>query len=101
MTYYIVVENGQHGQYTARVMGWPDTVVQGSSRQEVLVSVRQHLEARLSQAEIVPLEIESGSSSGHPWMKFAGMFEDDPMFDQVLENIHLNRQELDADDQAI
>jgi hypothetical protein len=30
-------------------------------------------------------------------MKFAGMFEGDPLFDQVLEDIQAYRRELDAD----
>jgi hypothetical protein len=37
-----------------------------------------------------------------PWMKHAGMFQDDPLFDQVLfdqvlEEIEIYRRELDAD----
>lgn len=98
MTYYIVVENGQEGHYTAQVLGWPDTTVEGSSRQEVITSVRQRISARLANAEIIPVEIETSPSAEHPWMKFAGMFEDDPMFDEVLEHIQTHQQELDAGD---
>ncbi len=32
-----------------------------------------------------------------PWMKHAGMFKDEPLFDQVLEEIAIYRRELDAD----
>ena len=32
-----------------------------------------------------------------PWMKHAGMFQDEPLFDQVLEEIETYRRELDAD----
>jgi hypothetical protein len=32
-----------------------------------------------------------------PWMKHAGMFKDEPLFDQVLEEIATYRRELDAD----
>jgi len=49
---------------------------------------------------IVPLEIEH-PHSGHPWLKFAGMFKDDPLFDDVLTEIEAYRRELDADDAAI
>ena len=31
------------------------------------------------------------------WMKHAGMFQDEPLFDQVLEEIETYRRELDAD----
>lgn len=100
MTHYIIVENGKRGQYRARVLGWPETVVQGTSRQEVLTMIRQRIAERLAQVEIVPFEIESTSLSGHPWMKFAGMFEDEPMFEQVLEDIQEYRKELDANEQV-
>jgi hypothetical protein len=33
----------------------------------------------------------------HPWIKHAGMFKDDPLFDEVLEEIAIYRRELDAD----
>jgi hypothetical protein len=33
----------------------------------------------------------------NPWMKDAGIFEDDPTFDEVLEEIAIYRRELDAD----
>ncbi len=32
-----------------------------------------------------------------PWMKHAGMFQNEPLFDQVLAEIETYRQELDAD----
>ncbi len=34
-------------------------------------------------------------------MKFAGMFKDDPLFDQVVEDIATYRRELDADDSVL
>ena len=100
MTYYVLVENGEQGNYTATVLGWPDCTAQGATRQEALARLRQALITRLAQAEIVPLEIEH-PPSGHPWLKFAGMFKDDPLFDDVLAEIEAYRRELDADDAAI
>ena len=47
------------------------------------------------QAEIIPLEIEQ-SPPKHPWLKFAGMFRDDPLFGEVLAEIENYRRELDA-----
>jgi len=96
MTYYVLVENGRQGHYTATVLGWPDCTAQGTTRQEALARVRQTLAARLTQAEIIPLEIEQ-SPPKHPWLKFAGMFRDDPLFDEVLAEIENYRRELDAD----
>ncbi len=54
MTYYVLVEGGQKSTYRATVLGMPDCVANGRTRQEVLQAVRQTLKARLAQAEIVP-----------------------------------------------
>jgi predicted RNase H-like HicB family nuclease len=100
MTYYVLVENGKQGNYTATVLGWPDCTAQGATRQEALARIRQALITRLAQVEIVPLEIEH-PHPGHPWLKFAGVFKDNPLFDDVLAEIEAHRHELDADDTVI
>jgi hypothetical protein len=33
----------------------------------------------------------------NPWMKHAGIFKDDPLFDEMLEDIAAHRKALDAD----
>lgn len=84
MTYYIIVENGEQGRYTAHALGWPELIVQGTTRQEVLARIRRQISARLQQVEIVPMEIDAAPATEHPWMKFAGVFQDDPLFDRVM-----------------
>jgi hypothetical protein len=32
-----------------------------------------------------------------PWVKFAGMFKDDPLFDEFVEDMAAYRRELDAE----
>ncbi|MEB3343239.1 hypothetical protein [Okeania sp.] len=52
--------------------------------------------ARLEKVEIVSLEIERPKPE-HPWMKFAGMFKDDPDFEEVQAFIEEDRRQLDAE----
>jgi hypothetical protein len=35
--------------------------------------------------------------SGHHWMNFAGMYKDNPLFDEVVSNIEAYRRELDME----
>ncbi|WP_017744174.1 hypothetical protein [Scytonema hofmannii] len=35
--------------------------------------------------------------SEHPWMKFAGMYKDNSLFDEVVLNIEAYRRELDTE----
>jgi hypothetical protein len=47
-------------------------------------------------ADVVSFDLPTEQAE-HPWMKHAGMFKDDPLFDEVLEEIAIYRRELDAD----
>ncbi|NEP51205.1 MAG: type II toxin-antitoxin system HicB family antitoxin, partial [Moorea sp. SIO3C2] len=51
---------------------------------------------RLAKAEIISLEVESANNE-HPWMQFAGMYANNPLFDEVLADIAVYRNEIDAD----
>lgn len=42
------------------------------------------------------LEHQQKVEKSDPWVKFAGMFKDDPLFDEFVEDMATYRQELDA-----
>jgi hypothetical protein len=54
------------------------------------------LARQLAKGEIISLDIAPANGE-HPWMKFAGMWKDEPMFDEVLKEIEAYRQELDKE----
>jgi len=69
-------------------------VAEGTTRDEALRNLRQLLEARLvSGAEIVELEV---AGAQHAWKPFAGMFKDDPLFDEWQKAIGEYRREVDS-----
>jgi len=68
---------------------------EGATRDEAVAKVQQLCQARLeSGAELVTVELEA---SGHPWMRFAGMFKDDEDFKDVVEIMDENRRKMDED----
>lgn len=95
LNYSVLIEEEEKA-YKATVWGLPDCQAFGTTREEALANVRQLLTARLAKAEIVSLEIDNPHFE-HPWMKFAGMFKDDPDFDEVLSFIEADRRKLDAE----
>lgn len=99
LTYDVLIENQQDGSVSATVLALSDCKAIGATKEEALTSLRELLTARLAKAEIVSLEIEPPSLE-HPWMKFAGMFKDDPQFDEMLAYIEADRRELDAEMEA-
>ncbi len=70
-------------------------VAEGATREEALAKLKEQFQTRLSNgAELVPLEVPPPL---HPWLEFAGMFKDDPYFDEWQEAIAENRRKADED----
>ena len=58
---------------------------EGKTRDEAISLLQQMLAERVSNgAEVIEVQIP-GARSGNPWVEFAGMFKDDPYFDEVVE----------------
>jgi hypothetical protein len=70
---------------------------QGATRAEVLAKLREQVQARLRDgAEVVTLDL-AGRPTANPWVEFAGMFKDDPYFDDWQQAIAENRRRIDED----
>jgi hypothetical protein len=65
------------------------------TRDEALGKLRSLVEERLSSGVVVPFKVEMPID--HPWAKFAGMFKDDPRFDEWQEAIAEYRRKVDED----
>ena len=98
MNYQVAVENNGKG-YTATVMAWPNCVATGRTRTEALTRLQEDLRRRLESVEVVSLEMDAPKPP-HPMLRFAGVFKDDPLFDEVMEEIAAYRREVDADEGA-
>ncbi|ELR97018.1 type II toxin-antitoxin system HicB family antitoxin [Gloeocapsa sp. PCC 73106] len=95
-SYDVLIEHQADGGVSATVLGWQDCQAQASTKEEALNTLRQLIDARLQNTEIVSLEIDLPQSE-HPWMRFAGMFKDDADFEQVLADITHYREEVDQE----
>ena len=70
---------------------------EGETRDEVLVQLNEQLRARLTNgSELVSLEA-TVPPIGNPRVEFAGMFKDDPLFDDWQQAIAENRRRIDED----
>lgn len=92
MTYSVLVEDNGERSFQAVALGLPDCRAVAATREQALAKLRKILSKRLAQAEIVEVEIPESTSAEHPWKRFAGMFENEPLFDDVLEDIVAQRQ---------
>jgi hypothetical protein len=70
---------------------------EGATREEVLAKLQQQLQSRLRNGtEVVSLDMKEGVVT-NPWVEFAGMFKDDPYFDEWQQAIAENRRKMDED----
>ena len=68
---------------------------EGATREEVLRRLQDQVADRLAAgASFASLEI---AASTNPWVEFAGMFKNDPLFDEWQQDIAENRRRADAD----
>ena len=100
--YDILLESQPDGTHQASVLGWSSCHAIGDTEEHAIDSLRQVLNDRLTHSKILQLEIPQQPGqpimqSANPWIKFAGVFKDDPMFDDMLESIAEYRQEIDAE----
>lgn len=94
--YPVSVEQQPNGQWLAQVLGWADCHAEAESRDAAIIRIKQTLNDHLARMDVVCINVPT-PQTGDPWMKDAGMFAHEPLFDQVLEEIAAYRQELDAD----
>ena len=99
LIYNILVKTEEEGKVSATVWNLPNCKAEGTTREEAIAKLRLLLTNLLETVEIVRMEIELPQSE-HPWMKFAGMYADNPVFEEVLANIEAYRRELDTEMEA-
>lgn len=75
------------------------TLLEQVEQQEGVELIRQTLEDAENPQESVPEALQSqavlSQSRGNPWVESAGIFKDDPMFDEFVEEMARHRREID------
>jgi predicted RNase H-like HicB family nuclease len=92
----VLVEKVADNGYRARGAEPFGFTAEATTRDEAVAKVQELCQARLNGgAEIVTVVV---SPSPHPWAPFAGIFKDDPDFQEVVEIIAENRRKMDTDE---
>jgi len=91
----VLVERLKGNGYRARGKEPFAVSARGSTREEALSRLRAKIQTRLKNGtEIVGLEV---GPQPHPLAEFAGMFKDDPEFEDVLRIMADNRKRMNED----
>lgn len=76
----------------------PSCFAQGCTREEVLHNVKVAIAETLANMDITTVEVglPSQLAPANRWLETAGMFQDDPLFDEMLAEVAAYRRTLDA-----
>ena len=99
MMKYVVLLEKHANVYTATVPSLPGCQSQGMTEQEALDNIRRAITETLARITVATVEVGAppGQLKDHPWAKFAGMWKDDPTFDDFLAEIESERRRIDAE----
>ena len=92
----VLIEQETEGKYQAMVLGWAGCKAEGNSREEVITNINLVVGDRLKKAELISLAIQPPKPE-HPWMKFAGMYKDNPLFNEVVAYMEADRNTLEEE----
>ena len=88
MRYTVLLQKNKDG-YTATVPVLPGCRTKGPTEKETLEKIRAEIAETLSRTKAVTVEIDApgATPSSHPWEQFAGIWKDDPTFEDLLTEI--------------
>ncbi|MBI2949336.1 MAG: hypothetical protein HYY23_16975 [Verrucomicrobia bacterium] len=95
MTLTVLVEKTASGQF--RAVTWQPIAlsVEADSPANAVNQLKQAMEHRLSECEVVELNIQS-SRRDHAWLKYAGVWKEHPEFDAFQEAVTEYRAGVDS-----
>jgi hypothetical protein len=95
MTIPVLIERIGNNGYRAKTGEPLPLAAEGGSREEALGKLQDALRCRMEKGAELTLVVESDREK--PWLRFAGVFKDDPDFEDVQRIIAESRRQMDAD----
>ena len=95
-TYQVLLETETNGQVTATLWGLPQCKAMGKNRDEAINNITQLISDRLNHGELVSVNIMRDKPKNN-WLKFAGMYQDNPVFDEVISYMESERTQIDEE----
>ncbi len=106
MQYQVFVQNPTDRTFMASVVGLPNLTANGITEKEAITSgrLRQRLksilDAQFKHGKLVTIDIdvpsEKSPEKSDTWIANMGIFQDDPTFDDFLEEVNIYRNEIDT-----
>ena len=100
MQYQVFVQNPTDRNFMASVVGLPNVTANGITEKEAIDRLKDILDAQFKNGKLVTIDIdvpsEKSLEKSDPWITNAGIFKDDPTFDNFLAEMKAYRDDIDA-----
>ena len=93
----LILETLASGNVAASILEFPSCRVEAGSREVAIEQIRQDAAEVFKRVEVLPINIagEPIEKEENPWVKFAGMFENDPDWAEIAAEIRAERESDD------
>jgi predicted RNase H-like HicB family nuclease len=96
MIFDVILQKQTNNGYIARPVLWPDSAVHGATEEEALSRVHGLIRDLLERTQFVKLEVDVPEKQAlSPWYTKAGIFADDPTWEDFLQTMADYRHQLD------
>ncbi len=92
----LLVETLASGQFSASVLELPTCRVEANSQASAITQLQKNFLDRLQNIEAIDWDVPT-QLTNPTWMKYAGVFQDDADFQEIMEEIRAAR---DSDDET-
>ncbi len=95
----LLIETLPSGKVAASVLEFPDCRVEAQTPGEAITQIKTTFLERLKHIEAISWDVPIKDLQPS-WMQFAGVFKDDPDFQEMMEAIQAERTSDDEDDES-
>lgn len=99
MQYQVFVLSQSEQLFVASVVGMPNLTAEGRTEEEAIANAKAALESQLATGKFVTIEVNPNEQpEAASQMRYAGIFADDPTFDDWMKKLAVIRKEANAVD---
>lgn len=93
MEYTVLIQPQRNGSFEAIIPALPSCRSRGTTEEEALSKLRLSLRELLQRSKITSIELQERKPNAHdPWQEMAGMWREDPTWDEYQRLIKKNRK---------
>ena len=98
MQYQVFVQNPAERKFVASVIGMPTVSAEGVTEEEAIAKAKATLESQLATGKFVTIKLDLATQPDQTAfaMQYAGIFADDPSFEDWIEKLALIRKQANA-----